>query len=175
MEKTGFLHVAQIIGVHGVKGEVKATLLSENPNRLQELSELSLLTAGGLFVKTVRFSARKMNGFELLKIEGLDNRDEAQALKDHYLSVSREQAAVLPAGRYYVSDLIGLKVIDSQRGEIGKLKNISDNGAQDLYEIARVGMKALYLAISPETFIDADLSKKEIYVRLPDGLWEIYD
>ena len=74
-----------------------------------------------------------------------------------------------------MSDLIGLKVIDAERGEIGRLKDISDNGAQDIYEIARPNMKALYLAISPETFLDADLNKGEIHVQLPHGLWEIYD
>ncbi len=175
MEKQTFLHVAQIIGAHGVKGELKVVVLSENKDRLQELSELSLLTAGGLFVKKVRFTARRMNNFELIKIEGLDDRDEALALKNHYLSVSRDEAAPLPEGRYYVSDLIGLKVIDAERGEIGRLKDISDNGAQDIYEIARPKMKALYLAISPETFLDADLNKGEIHVQLPHGLWEIYD
>ncbi len=175
MSNTDFLHVAVIIGAHGVKGELKALVLSEHPDRLQELSELSLLTAGGLFVRRVKISARKAHGHDIVKIDDLDDRDEAQALKGCYLSVTREEAAPLPEGRFYIRDLIGLKVVDEQRGEIGYLRAVSDNNAQDIYEIKRPELKPLFLAVSKETFINADLEKKEIHVKLPEGLWEVYD
>ncbi len=175
MKKTDFFHVALIIGAHGVRGEVKLLPLSERPNRLQELSDLSLMTAGGLFVRRLKFRSRKANGHEIAELEGINDREEAEALKGYYLSVSREQAAPLPEGRYYISDLIGLKVIDASRGEIGCLKAVRDNGAQDVYEIARQGKKPLFLAITKETFQSADLFRGEIYVQLPDGLWEVYE
>lgn len=175
MSATDYLHVAIIIGSHGVKGEVKALLLSENPQRLEELSELSLLTAGGLFLKRLGFTARSAQGHQILKLDGIDQREEAQALKGHYLSVTREEAMPLPEGRYFISDLIGLKVMDEVRGEIGRLKAITDNSAQDIYEISRPNLKPLFLAINAETFLSADLEKKEIYVRLPEGLWEVYE
>ena len=175
MKRTDYFHVALILGAHGVKGEVKLLPLSERPNRLQELSELSLLTPEGLFVKTVQYRARKAHGYDIAELEGVKDRETAETLKAHYLSVRREQAAPLPEGRYYISDLIGLKVIDAVRGEIGRLKAVSDNGAQDVYEIAREAKKPLFLAIAEETFQSANLSLGEIYVHLPDGLWEIYE
>ncbi len=175
MSDKQFLHVALILGAHGVKGEVKVSVLSENPQRLQELSELSLLTAGGLFVRRLRFSRRIASGYEILQLEGIFDRDAAQALKGSYLSVTRDEAAVLPEGRYYIDDLIGLNIVDSKRGPIGRLKSIFDNGAQDVYEITREGQKPLYLPIHADTFQSADLTKKEIYITLPEGLWEIYE
>lgn len=169
------LRVALLLSAHGVSGELKARCLSDDPDRLLGLEEVWLTSPEGELLRRVGLSARRAHGCDLVRLEGVDDRDAAERLRGAYLAVERARALPLPEGRYYECDLLGLAVEDAVRGPIGRLRRISYNGAQDVYEIARPGRKPLYLAVTDETFLGAEPGEGIIRVRLPEGLWEVYE
>ena len=71
----------------------------------------------------------------LLHIEGVDTVEQAEALKNRYLCVDRENAVKLQKDTYFVADLIGCDTVDTNGKAYGKLTDVLETGAIDVYEI----------------------------------------
>ncbi len=171
-----YLHIAVLTSAHGVKGEMKAKILSDLPDRLAGLEEVYLFSPDAKKNLGLR-RLQDVRGaqHDLVKLEGVETRDDAEKLKGSYLSVKREEALPLEEGQYYISDLIGMKVRDEARGVIGTLKEVLDTPAGDLFVIKRPGAKDLLLPTRGGALLDVNFTEGEIYVSLPEGLWEVYD
>lgn len=72
----------------------------------------------------------------LAHIEGYDTPEAAEKLRGTYLCVDRAHTVELPAYTYFVADLIGLEVSDTEGKAYGKLTNVYETGANDVYEVA---------------------------------------
>ena len=64
-------------------------------------------------------------------MDGVTGREQAEQLRGWYLSVPREESLPLEEGEYFVSDLIGCRVIDAEAGELGVLRDVIKTGAND--------------------------------------------
>ncbi len=171
-----YLHIAVLTSPHGVKGEMKAKILSDLPDRLAGLEEVYLFSPnakqnlGKRKIESVRGAAH-----DLVKLAGVESREEAEKLKGTYLSLSRAEAMPLAEGQYYITDLIGMRVADHNRGLIGTLKDVLDTPSGDLFVIKREGAKDLLLPIRGGALSEVDFAEGIIQVQLPEGLWEIYE
>ena len=72
-----------------------------------------------------------------------------------------------------ISDLIGCKVINLDGETVGKLNDIFQTGANDVYEVLTDENKKLLLPAVKEVVREIDIEKKEIRVKLLEGLDEI--
>jgi 16S rRNA processing protein RimM len=70
------------------------------------------------------------------RAEGVETREQAQALKGLAVSVRRDALPVPEAGHYYLADLVGLEVVNEQGQVLGVVKRLFSNGAQDVMEVA---------------------------------------
>lgn len=160
---------------HGIRGEVRVKVLSDVPGRMEHLREAYLISADRKTERLVRLKTRPGKGTCLIKIEGVEDRDQAQALRGYYISLSRSQALPLPQGRYFVRDLVGLEVVDETLGVVGTLKDVFTEGVQDLYLVQRKGKKDFLFPAVPQFLKEIDLSAGRILVALPNGLLDIYE
>ena len=123
------LCVGEIVNTHGVKGELKVVPLLDEPKDLLEFSHI-FINNKEYEIENVRFH----KDFALIKLKGIDDMDVTQQFKQKFMELPREELKPLPDGRYYVCDLIGLKVIDKEEvgfpyciGSIGA-KIVGDSG-----------------------------------------------
>jgi 16S rRNA processing protein RimM len=168
--------IGKIIGAHGVRGELKVYPLTDHVRRFDSLSECMLLSRDEKMlrmvkVKNVRFLADTV----LLTIDDVSDRDEAQKMNGLYLAVLREAAAPLPAGRYYITDMIGCTVKDAEHGVLGTLADVLQTGANDVLIVNRSGKSDLLIPYLNAVVTEVDVVAKQIFVVLPDGLYEIYE
>ncbi|MBR5973749.1 MAG: 16S rRNA processing protein RimM [Clostridiales bacterium] len=171
-----YLIIGKIGGAHGVRGEVKIQPLTDDVRRFSSLKECLILDEkenlkARKTVKNVRFDETRT----LVHFEGIDDRDEVSKLTGFYLGVSREDAVKLPEGRYFIADLIGLKVVDDVHGDLGKIKDIINTGASDIIIVARKGKNELLIPYLNSIVTDVDIHGGAMKVVLPDGLYEIYE
>ena len=106
--------------------------------------------------------------FVILELKDIDDMDKAIALKNVILYADRDDFA-LEDGEYFLTDIIGLDVIDADNGKVyGKVSDIINRGASDIYVVSTPKGERMIPAVD-EFIIDIDVSKG-IMVRTIEGL-----
>ena len=133
--RNDYLRVGQIVRAHGVHGDVKIIPLTDDPARFRQLKTAYLETTAGAYAPVAVTSTRFMPDAVLLHLEGYDTVERAEALKNVYLCVSRDNAVKLKKDTYFIVDLIGCDTFDTNGKAYGKLTDVLETGAHDVYEI----------------------------------------
>lgn len=154
---------------HGVRGEVKVFPTTDEPERIKKIKEIIL--DDGKEKRMVHPEAvRHQKNMLLIKFKEFNDRDEAERLRKKELYVSREYASPLREDEYYISDLIGLKIIDEDDREIGTLKDVLQTGANDVYQILKNDGKELLLPAIRQCVLQIDMEVKIMRVHVMEGL-----
>jgi 16S rRNA processing protein RimM len=168
MEQTEQITIGRIVAAVGLRGEVKVYPHSDNPERFAPGAEL-LIDGRPVRIESVRFVKK----LPILRLDGVVDRDGAEALRGRALSVSARSLAPLPEGEWYVRDLIGCRVLDEAGTCLGAIADVLQNGAQDLYEIAAPDGRIFLLPAVAAFVLRVDVLEKRVVVRVPDGLLEL--
>jgi 16S rRNA processing protein RimM len=110
-----FVTIAQILRSRGNKGEVSAQLLTDFPDRLKEFPEV-FLSSQKSPARAVQLKSfwvdRNHPGFGVFHFEGISSISDAEKLRGMEIQIPVEQRVALPAGKYFVTDLIGCSVFE---------------------------------------------------------------
>lgn len=170
------IEVGYVAGVHGVHGALRIRLHDDQSESLQPGVHVDLRVRGGGalthrdVVETIELGARSELRVEL---EGIRDRDAAEGLKSHGVWIARAELPALEADEFYLADTIGAEVIDHPSGlSLGKVCEISSNGAQDLLEVEwrnERGKRHKWLFPLVGAYL-AEIGDAAIRVDLPEGL-----
>ena len=160
--------IGKIVNVVGIKGEIKVYNYSDYKERFEEL-DVVFTKDETLIINNVRY----MKELPILKIQGVDTRNQAELLKGKELYITEDMLRVLPEDTFYVKDLIGIKVFDENNTPIGAKSDIFKNQAQDLYEIETENNKKILIPAVEEFIINIDIKNKLMKVRLIEGLIDL--
>lgn len=167
--------IGRIGAAHGLSGEFRVWPLTDDPDRFLGLGACYLTDRRGEAPQPVRLeSSRVLPNHVLVRLSGIDKREDAAALTGRYLAVDRSQAVILPEDSWFICDLIGCAVYDSRLGYLGTIHDVIQNGAQDLLEVRLAGAADLYIPNRRPILLQVDLDAMRINVDLPDGLAEVY-
>lgn len=135
--------------------------LGDNPGRFTPGSVL--LLAG----RPVEVEEAHAGGPVLrLKFTGVADRDAADRLRGKYLEIDSSELPALPEGAFYEWQLIGLKVVDTAGKPVGKLEEVLEYPANDVYRVVSGTLETLVPAIR-EVVKDVDLKAGRMVVDLP--------
>ncbi len=128
------LRVGWIARPHGVHGAVKLDPLTDDTGRFRGMTEAYLEQHGKLL--PVLLSVLSVApGQVLVKLDGVDTPEQAEALRGAFLCVDRAHAVTLPAYTYFVADLIGCEVRDTDGNVYGRITGVMDLPANDVYVV----------------------------------------
>jgi len=119
--------LAVVIGAHGVTGEVRLKVFTEDLKRYKSFND------GTLTLKSVR----QGNNGEIARIAEITDRNAAEALRGTELTVRRSELPPLEEGEYYHADLLHLPAVSTAGEDLGRVVAIDDFGAGDVIEIER--------------------------------------
>lgn len=128
--------LAAVAGPHGVKGELRLKLFSEG---VESLSRYHKVRVGGAERRLL--SVRDSGKTAVARIEGIEDRSAADALRGALIEVDRSALPPLEEGEYYHADLIGVVAVNSTGDRIGTVTAVANYGAGDLLEIEGAGGK----------------------------------
>ena len=167
------LRVGVITQTHGLRGDVKVFPTTEDPHRFKKLKTVILdLGREEKVLKITRVSFFKQ--FVILHFEGIDTIEEVQKYRGRDLLIDRRDAIPLEEGRYFIGDLLGLKVITLEGEELGVLTDVLETGANDVYEVRKDGEeKELLLPVIDECIKEINPQEGYIKVYLMPGLTEL--
>lgn len=164
MEK--YLETGKIVNTHGVRGFVKAEAWCDSPKVLADLSCVYVLKNGS-FEKIKILNSSLHKGFVLLHLEGCDDLDTAIAWKNTVLYADRNDIS-LNEGDYFIADLIGLSVYDANTNRCyGKILQVINRGASDIYEIEMPNRRLTYLPAVAEFVQKIDLEQGVFVTPIP--------
>ena len=132
--------LAVIIGAHGVTGEVRLKVFTE------DLSSYKVFNGGALTLKSVRHGS---NG-AIARIAEVTDRNAAEALRGTELTVPRSALPPLEPGEYYHADLLGLPVVSLEGEALGQVVAIDDFGAGDVIEVERSDKKRFMVPMNAD-------------------------
>ena len=166
--KKRFLECGKIVATHGLRGEVKVLPWCDGPEALVPIKTFYL--DGGNTPKRAE-RCRIQKNMVLLKLEGVDTPEAAQALRGRVLWLDREEDT-LEEGQYYIQDLIGLTVEDADTGEVyGTLRDVTETGANDVYHVAFPDGRVQLIPAIPQVIVEIDIDGGKMLIRPLEGLF----
>ncbi len=162
-QKSNLVLVAQIGAAHGVQGEFK--LLSHTDDPLTVLEYNPLLNEKGEPALSIT-AARAHKGALLVRAEEVPDRTTADKVKGLKLYVDRADLPETDEDEYYITDLIGLSVVDVAGNEVGKVANVDNFGAGDLLDIRPLEGANFYVLFTAENVPDISLADGKVVVDL---------
>ena len=159
--KNRYLEAGEIVGTHGIRGEVKINPWADGPEFLLEFEELYL---DGRPYEVE--SSRVHKSVVLVKLRGVDTVDKAQALRGRVVSINRE-GLELEEGAVFIADLIGLPVYAGDE-EIGKLADVLIMPGNDVYVVR--GAHEYMIPAVREFLEEVNVDAGFIRVKLIEGM-----
>ena len=167
MKREDCFFLGYISRKHGYKGDVNIKL--ETPAKYKELAHMFIELNGGLVPFFIDSFRLKKENIALVKFEDVDSEEEAKELigKEVYLPLE----LLVESQQNDLLAFIGFEVIDSKHGNIGKVTDILDNTAQELFQIS-YGDLDILIPIT-EGFIQK-IEGNIIYLETPEGLIDLF-
>lgn len=159
--------MGKVVNVVGLKGELKIYSYTDRNERFEELDQIWLDNKVHA-IENVRYQ----NKVVILKLEGINDRNKAEEQRNKNVYIDESNLQRLPEDTYYVRDLIGISVV-TEDVELGKITDVIQNSAQDLYEVKTADGKKVYIPVVKEFIKDVDIEAGIVNVTLPEGLLDL--
>ena len=157
--KLQFIEAGEIVSTHGIKGEVKVLPWVDSPDILCEFDRVRI---SGKEYKIQQCRVQK--SCNLVKLEGVDTMDAAQAMRGKVLELYRED---IDEDVIFAAELIGMSVI-AEGTEIGKIVEVLDYPGNSVYVVRG---KHEYMIPAVKQFImSTDIEANVMEVRLIEGM-----
>ena len=138
--------LAAVSGAHGVTGEVRLKLFTDNVDSLKRHKSFN---DGALTVKSLR--ATKDGA--IARFAEVGDRNAAEKLRSTVLTVPRGALPTLADGEYYFSDLLGLPCVSTDGTDLGKCVAVENFGASDVLEIERPDGKKFMVPMTADAVL----------------------
>lgn len=141
-----YLLLGTIVKPQGVRGEVKLRHETDDPARFTDLTTV-YFKKGEQYLPMAVTDARVSGNDAFLTLEGVNDRDAAEALRGQAVYIDRAHARELGEGEVFIADMLGMRAVDTEGREVGTLTDVLQNGATDVlvFHTPRGSMMAPFL------------------------------
>lgn len=122
--------VGKIIGFHGLKGEVKISLSTNNPKLLSQINNVEINLTDGKQISADISSLRIEKNIIVMSFDDYPSRTDVEQFLNAEVFVTRDQLTSLEAGEWWIKDLVGIDVFTTDGLLVGKVADIIDAGNQ---------------------------------------------
>ena len=169
-----FLEIGEIVGTHGIRGEMRLNPWCDSPEFVTKFKTLYYDSNGSCAAQVK--SARPHGNIVLLTVKDIDTVEKAQAMRGKILYMKRSDAK-LPEGTYFIAELKGCTVYDADCPEktYGRLTDVSETGANDVWHITNDEGKEYLIPSIPDVVIETDVANNRIVIRPLKGIFDDED
>ena len=164
--------IARAVRPRGLKGEIVAELLTDFPDRFEDLEELILVSPGGERTTKRLEDYWFQNDRVVLKVAGYDDVEAAKELVGFEFAVPEQDRVPLPADHYYDWELEGctVKVGDES---IGTVSSVLKTGGAEILVVTDDSGKERLIPFADSIVVKVDAEQKTIVVDPPEGLFDL--
>jgi 16S rRNA processing protein RimM len=171
--QSDFVTVARLLRPQGNRGELSGELTSDDAGFLERFSRVHLFD-GAARREQARIERTWPHKNRLIfKFEGVDTISQAERLAGWQVQIPAGERPPAPAGRYYLSDLEGCRVVDAGTGrQLGEVRRVEGTAAAPLLEVEQDG-RTFLVPFAASICVEIDTAGRIIRVELPEGLEEL--
>jgi len=160
--------VGKVSSPHGIKGWVKIISYTDPIENILSYKEWFITNKGAN--KTFSIEDSRIQGKKIIvKLDGIENRDSAEDLKNKEILVSRIELPKLEKNTFYWNDLLDLTVMDQKGKQIGKVDSLFETGSNDVLVIVNENKERFLVPfIMEEVIRKVDLAKEFISIDWPE-------
>ena len=148
--------MGRVTAPFGVKGWFKVYTLTGQLENLCDYPVWWLRREGGW--REMKVSGAKVQGNTLVaQLNGVDSREAAAELRGFEIGVPREQLPVAASGEFYWADLLGLRVVNKEQDELGRVARIVETGANDVL-VVQDGKQEILIPFIASAIVKVDLT-----------------
>ena len=164
--------IARAVKPRGLKGELVAELLTDFPERFEDVEELVLVSPTG--ERTIRRLENYwfQNDRVVLKLAGYDDVEAARQVVGFEFAVPEAERVQLPSDHYYDWELEGCTVTVGSES-IGKVQSVIRTGGAEILAIADENGKESLIPLVNSIVVEVDAAAKRIIVDPPEGLLDL--
>lgn len=164
------VEIAQIVRAHGVTGELRVRLFNSDSDVLFDLESVRLRLPDGAVREADIASARPAaDGFVLLRIEGVSDRNQAEALRGAVLVVSRSDLPPVEEGEFYVCDILGADVFLVDGTRLGTVSDYRSYPSTDVL-VVQGDRRRWEVPLVDDFVASVDPANRRIELHSVDGL-----
>lgn len=164
-----YFEIGQIVNTNGLKGIVKVKPFTDDIKEFETFENIYIQKKDELIefkIESVRFAKNMV----FLKLQGIDDINEAEKLRNLYIKISRDALPKLPENSYYIVDLLQCEVVTIEGETLGKMDDVFNTGSNDVYVVKNEDGKQILLPAIKEVIKNVDIPNKKITVKLMEGL-----
>jgi 16S rRNA processing protein RimM len=186
MPPSDWVIIARLVRTHGRRGEIVANILTDFPERFEQRRRLTLIAPEKLGSRPREMEVESHWFFRdqiVFKFVGIDSINDADPLRHYDVAIPASERAPLEDGSVYISDLIGCRLIDLNRGaaDVGEIVDVDTASSNVMLLVVRRPGAVLKGKPTPEALVPfvkaylerVDAAEKRVEMRLPEGLLEI--
>ena len=161
------IKLGKITAPVGVRGEVRVFPYTDEQTRFSAIKELWVEDTPAVIEK-----ARYQKNMVIIKLDISPDRNAAELLRNKTLYLDRDKLWDIPENTFFVQDLLGCECVDENNCYLGKLVDVIQNPAQDIYVI-KDDKDAEHMVPAVKDFIKkVDTNRKVIVIHVIDGLFD---
>lgn len=164
--------LGRALKAHGLKGEVGIKLDVDDPSRYANLDMVWVERQGALVPYSITSISIRPKS-TVVRFEGIDDVDAAQAMADCRLLLPLSALPALDGLRFYYHEVVGFSLQDATEGPLGTIVNVMDLPGNPLFKTERNGKEGLF-PIQDQTLVSVDRVARVITVQMPEGLVSLY-
>lgn len=170
--KNEYFYLGHITKSFGIKGQLSCYFDTDEPEKYADQDAVFIDLDGEklpYLIENIQY--RGANTF-VIKFQDVDEEESKSLIKaELYLPMS--ELPPLTGNRFYFHEVIGFKVIDEEKGDIGVCRDFIDISHHPIMQIDHEGTEILIPAID-EIFKNVDRENKQIHIVAPEGLIDVY-
>lgn len=172
MKKEDFFYFGRITKQLGATAKFHAVIDADNPQQYRELPAVLLLinnTHIPFSIENIEFSENQA----LITLDETPDPDIVELITGTEIYLPIELLPKLSGNKFYFHEIKGFTIIDKKHGELGKIKDVMEMPQQDLFQVFYHGKEVL-IPVTDEVIQKVDRQEKQIIVKMPEGLIDIY-
>ena len=172
MTKNDCFFFGKITKTHGLNGEITIKLDVANPADFAELRYLLVDEKGNLipyFIEYQKISGDKM----FVRLQDVNNMEQAVTFLGKAVFLPNELMPQLAEDEFYYQDIVGFKLIDIIKGEIGEISDVLEYPTQAVIQVMKDGKEVL-IPIHDDIIQKVNKKAKTLTVNAPEGLIDMY-
>lgn len=148
---------------------LKIKPFTDDITRFENLEIIYIQKGQELIAKNIE-EVKYVKNMVLLKLEGIDNIEEAEKYRNMYIKIDKEDIGDIPEDSYLVVDMLKCNVYTEENELLGKMVDVLSTGSNDVYVVRTAEGKEILLPAIKDVIKEIDIQNKKIIVNLMDGL-----